>query len=108
MVKGFCLAGLMAGSFILLFSIIGIYSRSRGLDGTAVVVVSSALGLPMLLVFNAIMLTSAGSTLDSTFASAAKLVARDWSNDQALPTDKHSGFGRRVICLTGISGQADD
>ena len=104
MVKGFCLAGLMAGSFILLFSIIGIYSRSRGLDGTAVVVVSSALGLPMLLVFNAIMLTSAGSTLDSTFASAAKLVARDWSNDQALPTDKHSGFGRRIMLILALVG----
>ncbi|MHA1569448.1 MAG: Na+/proline symporter, partial [Alphaproteobacteria bacterium] len=78
MVLGFILAGLLSGGFILLFSAVGIYARSAGLDGAAAVAVPAAMGLPMLLIFNAIMLTSAGSTLDSTFASIAKLTAVDW------------------------------
>ncbi|MDA0655473.1 MAG: Na+/proline symporter, partial [Proteobacteria bacterium] len=94
MVKGFILAGLVSGGFILLFSLVGLYSRAQGLEGAAIVAVPGAFGLPMLLVFNAIMLTSAGSTLDSTFASAAKLGARDWANDQAPATEEHAFRGR--------------
>ena len=104
MIKGFFLAGLVAGSFILLFSIIGIYSRSQGLDGVAVVVVPGVFGLPMLLVFNAIMLTSAGSTLDSTFASAAKLGARDWTNNQEPPTDKNLTLSRHLMLALALLG----
>ena len=60
----------------MLFSSVGLYARAFGLSGTASVAVPASFGLPLLLVFNAIMLTSAGSTLDSTFASTAKLTAR--------------------------------
>ncbi len=66
-----------AGAFILLFSAVGLYGLSFGIAGNTAVSVPASLGLPVLLVFNAIMLTSAGSTLDSTFASAAKLAGRD-------------------------------
>ena len=78
MVKGFLLAGLLSGVFILLFSTGRIYALAFGLEGAAPVAVPAALGLPMLLVFNTIMLTSAGSTLDSTFSSKANLAAIDW------------------------------
>jgi solute:Na+ symporter, SSS family len=104
MIKGFVLAGLIAGGFIFLFSGVGLYARTAGLDGDPSVAVPAAFGLPMLLVFNAMMLTSAGSTMDSTFASVAKLGARDWSNDAAPPTPEHSDRGRRLMIAIALLG----
>ncbi len=104
MVKGFLFAGLIAGLFILLFSTVGLYGLSLGLKGTAVVTVPASFGLPMLLVFNAIMLTSAGSTLDSTFASAAKLAGRDWSNRFGAPDRQQAMFGRSVMVAIAVFG----
>jgi len=85
MVKGFLSAGLLSGGFILLFSSVGLYARAFGISGAAAVGVPASFGLPLLLIFNAIMLTSAGSTLDSTFASTAKLAARDWFGRAGTP-----------------------
>lgn len=104
MVRAFLLAGLVAGGFILLFSGVGLYAKAMGLPGDPSIAVPAALGLPMLLVFNAIMLTSAGSTLDSTFASAAKFGARDWTNDFAPPTEQHSARGRKMMAAIALLG----
>ncbi|MBF2079306.1 MAG: Na+/proline symporter [Synechococcales cyanobacterium T60_A2020_003] len=104
MVRGFILAGLISGGFILLFSTVGLYSRTFGIEGHPPLTVPALFGLPMLLVFNAIMLTSAGSTLDSTFSSVAKLVARDWHNHQGTPTEKQAYIGRWAIIAAGILG----
>jgi Na+/proline symporter len=104
MVKGFILAGLVAGGFIVLFSAVGLYARAQGLSGDPSVAVPVFFGLPMLLLFNAIMLTSAGSTIDSTFASTAKLAARDWTNDYAPPAERHAARGRRLMLAIALLG----
>ncbi len=104
MIKGFVLAGLVAGGFILLFSTVGLYGRAIGLGGDMTVGVPAAFGLPMLLVFNAIMLTSAGSTLDSTFTSAAKLSGRDWPGRVGTATDAETRFGRWVMVAIAVAG----
>lgn len=104
MLKGFALAGLVAGVFILLFSTIGLYGRAAGLTGNMAVAVPAALGLPVFLVFNAIMLTSAGSTLDSTFASAAKLAARDWREGARPAGEPDKCFGRAVMVAIAVFG----
>jgi SSS family solute:Na+ symporter len=104
MLKGFALAGLVAGAFILLFSTVGLYGRALGLTGNMAVAVPAALGLPVLLVFNAIMLTSAGSTLDSTFAAAAKLAGRDWTGAAGVPGERDKRFGRWVMVSIAICG----
>ncbi|GAB4181060.1 MAG: sodium:solute symporter [Rhodocyclaceae bacterium] len=75
MLRAFVLAGLAGVALILLFSAVGIHHRVAGLQGNSTAATAAAFGLPMLLMMNLIMLTSAASTLDSTFASAAKLVA---------------------------------
>ena len=62
---------------ILLFSVVGIYGRSVGVSGQAPVEVAKLLGGPILLVMNFIMITSAASTLDSTFTSFSKLAVVD-------------------------------
>jgi len=104
MLKGFVLAGLLAGGFILLFSTIGLYGHAIGLSGNMAVGVPASFGLPMLLIFNAIMLTSAGSTLDSTFASAAKLSGRDWPGRAGTATDTETRYGRWVMVAIAIAG----
>lgn len=104
MVRGFITAGLISGGFILLFSAVGLYARYLDLPGDPTVAVPAVFGLPMLLVFNAIMLTSAGSTLDSTFASTSKLAARDWPDRHGPPTEKQVRSGRWVMVLIAVFG----
>ena len=104
MLKGFILAGLLAGGFIVLFSIVGLYAKAAGLPGDPSITVPARFGLPMLLMFNAIMLTSGGSTLNATFASTAKLAARDWSNDYAPPSERHAARGRRLMLAIALLG----
>ncbi|NER80727.1 MAG: Na+/proline symporter [Leptolyngbya sp. SIO1D8] len=104
MVKGFIWAGIISGGFIFLFSAVGLYARAFGVEGSPSLNVPVLLGLPMLLVFNAIMLTSAGSTLDSTFSSVAKLGARDWSNRKGAPTENQAFIGRWWIVAIALLG----
>lgn len=104
MVKGFFLAGVISGGFILLFSIVGLYARTLGLEGDPILTVPVTLGLPLLLIFNAIMLTSAGSTLDSTFSSTAKLTARDWQQQHDRPTERQARIGRWGMVAIAILG----
>jgi SSS family solute:Na+ symporter len=78
MLKGFVIAGLIGGGFIFLFGFVGVYARAEGLSGNPSLAVPASFGITMLLVVNAIMMTSAGSILLWTFASTAKLTARDW------------------------------
>jgi Na+/proline symporter len=104
MVKGFILAGIISAAFILLFSSVGLYARAFGLAGTASIAVPASFGLPLLLIFNAIMLTSAGSTLDSTFASTAKLAALDWPNRGGAPEARQRRLGRNALILIAVAG----
>ncbi len=62
---------------ILLFSVVGVYGGMVGVEGQAPVEVAKYLGGPLLLVMNFIMITSAASTLDSTFTSFSKLTVED-------------------------------
>lgn len=62
---------------ILLFSFVGVYGGMVGAASPAPVAVATLLGTPVLLVMNFIMITSAASTLDSTFTSFAKLAVVD-------------------------------
>lgn len=75
--KSFLLASVFGGIFITLFSLVGVYAQQRGLEGEAAVAVGRSLGVVMLLAINFIMITSAASTLDSTFSSFSKLVSVD-------------------------------
>ena len=62
---------------IVLFSLIGVYAAQAGLAGQATVQVAQTLGAGMTLLINFIMITSASSTLDSSFASFSKLAVLD-------------------------------
>ena len=104
MLWGFILAGALSGGFIFLFSAVGLYARSFSLAGSPTLAVPQVFALPLLMVFNAIMLTSAGSTLDSTFSSAAKLAGRDWQNQKGQPTEVQASIGRWAMVAIAILG----
>ncbi|MEM8602308.1 MAG: Na+/proline symporter, partial [Cyanobacteria bacterium P01_H01_bin.121] len=104
MLRGFILAGVLSGGFILLFSAVGLYGRSFGIEGHPTLAVPQTFALPMLMVFNVIMLTSAGSTLDSTFSSVSKLAGRDWQNRKGQPTESQALIGRWAMFAIAVFG----
>ncbi|MEQ8196121.1 MAG: hypothetical protein RIB59_16690 [Rhodospirillales bacterium] len=104
MLKGFILAGLIAGGFIFLFGFVGLFALSQNIAGNPALSVPAHFGLPLLLITNAIMLTSAGSTLDSTFASTAKLLARDLPGDAGEPSSAEVRWGRYGIVAIAVFG----
>ena len=75
--RAFMWAAVIGFLCILLFSFVGIYGGMVGAEKPAAVAVATLLGTPLLLVMNFIMITSAASTLDSTFTSFAKLAVVD-------------------------------
>ena len=96
--KSFLWASILGGLCIILFSIIGIYAQSQGMQGQAAVEVGKAFGVVILLVINFIMITSAASTLDSTFSSFSKLLAIDLKLGNSLK------FGRWSMVAIAILG----
>ena len=84
---------------ILLFSLVGTYGKLMGVEGQAPVEVARLLGGPILLVMNLIMITSAASTLDSTFSSFAKLSVVDLTGK----TTKEASIRYGRIAMVGIT-----
>ncbi len=83
--KSFILATVVGFMCILLFSFVGIYAQNQELMGEqAPVIVNQSLGVGMMLLMNTIMITSASSTLDSTFSSFSKLVIVDWKQKVSI------------------------
>ncbi len=96
--KSFLWATVIGFLCILSFSFVGIFAKANGLSGQATVAVSKLFGTVILLVINFIMISSAASTLDSTFASASKLTAVDLNIKPTL------SFGRLVMIGIAIIG----
>ncbi|WP_339665967.1 sodium:solute symporter [Maribacter arcticus] len=96
--KSFLWASILGAICIILFSVIGVYAQSQGMQGQAAVEVGKAFGVVILLVINFIMITSAASTLDSTFSSFSKLVAIDLKFGTSLK------FGRSSMVVIAILG----
>ncbi|WP_188462469.1 sodium:solute symporter family transporter [Bizionia arctica] len=96
--KSFLWASVLGALCIILFSIIGVYAHTQGMKGQAAVEVGKAFGIVVLLVINFIMITSAASTLDSTFSSFSKLLAIDLNLNKSLT------FGRISMALIAVLG----
>ncbi|MCB4807661.1 sodium:solute symporter [Tamlana sp. 62-3] len=96
--KSFLWASVLGALCIILFSIIGVFAQQQGLSGQAAVQVGKFFGVLVLLVINFIMITSAASTLDSTFSSFSKLLVLDLGAKNSLT------FGRAVMIAVAILG----
>lgn len=79
MLKAFTIAGALGFVCILLFSLVGVHARLEGIagDGNVPVAVGRSLGIAAFFFMSVIMISSAGSTLDSTFSSLSRLAALD-------------------------------
>lgn len=98
--KSFLTAGLLGFVFILLFSLIGVYGKLIGINGEAAVEVSKTLGIVSMIIMNFIMITSASSTIDSTFSSISKMIVVDLGNKKNISVRK----GRIAMIITAIGG----
>ncbi len=96
--RSFLWASLVGAICIILFSTIGVYAQSQGIVGQAAVEVGKAFGIVTLLIINFIMITSAASTLDSTFSSFSKLIAIDLNVGNTLSVGRWSMI---VIAIIG-------
>jgi Na+/proline symporter len=104
MLRGFILAGLISGSFIFLYSTVGLYGKKFGITGDVTIAVPAVFGLAALMIFNAILLASSGSAIDSAFTSVSKLSARDWSAETGEPTIRQVSRGRIAIVIVALLG----
>ncbi len=79
LLKSFLAAGFAGMICITVFSFVGVHAYIGGVDivDDAPPQVASSLGITVLVMMNIIMLSSAGSTVDSTFSS----LAREWALD---------------------------
>ncbi|RXG14061.1 sodium:solute symporter family protein [Leeuwenhoekiella aestuarii] len=96
--SSFLLATVIGGACIILFSMIGVYAKTMGMQGQAAVEVGKAFGTVILLIINFIMITSAASTLDSTFSSFSKLAAIDLKLGESI------SVGRLAMCVLVVLG----
>jgi Na+/proline symporter len=96
--KSFLIASILGALCIIFFSFIGIYAQTQGMKGQAAVEVGKAFGVFILIIINFIMITSAASTLDSTFSAFSKLLSID------LNLGKNVTFGRVSMTLVAVLG----
>ena len=91
MLKAFIVSGLLGFLAIVLFSFVGIHSRLLGLPVSSNIPASLAqkMGIAGSFIMLAVMVSAAGSTLDSTFASRGKLTAHD------LPLMRGKDYGEK-------------
>lgn len=95
MLRAFTLAGVLGFVAILAFSLIGVHADLAGLGMSSNVpaALARSLGVGALLVMTVVMISAAGSTLDSTFSSLARLTARE------LPALAGRDLGGRAVGL---------
>ncbi|WP_018719144.1 sodium:solute symporter family transporter [Arhodomonas aquaeolei] len=79
MLRAFLVAGILGFVAIAGFGLIGAHAMLSGIDvmGNAPAAVARSMGLGAFFLMSVVMMSSAGSTLDSTFSSLARSVARD-------------------------------
>lgn len=98
MLKSYLGAAIIGFICITLFSFVGIYAQQIGAKGQATLIVAEKFGVIMLIIINFIMITSAASTLDSTFSSFSKLASVDLKLGNNI---KNGRIAMLVIALLG-------
>lgn len=98
--KSFITASILGFIFMTLFSLIGVYAQFNSLSGQAAVEVAKLFGAVVMLAMNFIMITSAASTLDSTFSSFSKLWVIDLGSKKKQSVKK----GRWMMVIIAVAG----
>lgn len=98
--RAYIWAAVIGSLCIIFFSFVGIFAKLNSLTGEAPVAVARYFGVPMLLLMNLIMVTSASSTLDSAMASFSKLISIDLSR-AAVPSVTRGRWAMVVLTVLG-------
>lgn len=95
MLRAFTLAGVLGFIAILAFSLIGVHASLSGLEasGNVPAALARSMGVGALIVMTLVMISAAGSTLDSTFSSLARLTGRE------LPALAGRNLGQKAIAV---------
>ena len=87
---------------IVAFGLLGVYAGLNAAEGEAMTAaLTRLLGDPAMLVFNLALIVSAMSTLDSTFASAAKLAVVDMGIGR--PTVRNGRLAMATFMVAGVA-----
>lgn len=98
--KSFLAAMFLGAICIILFSLLGVYGKIAAFDEPPTLAIGKQMGPAILLLVNFIMITSAASTLDSTFSSGAKLLVIDLGGNKPATVKR----GRIVMIIVAIAG----
>ncbi|GAB3695444.1 sodium:solute symporter [Spirosoma flavus] len=98
--RAYIWAAVIGSLCIVFFSFVGIFAKINSLMGEAPVAVARYFGVPMLLLMNLIMVTSASSTLDSAMASFSKLISIDLSR-AVVPSVTRGRWAMVVLTVLG-------
>ncbi|MBA6419334.1 sodium:solute symporter [Pseudomonas sp. 5Ae-yellow] len=95
MLRAFTLAGVLGFVAILAFSLIGVHASLSGIEasGNVPAALAKTMGIGALIVMTLVMISAAGSTLDSTFSSQARLTGRE------LPALAGRNLGQKAIAV---------
>lgn len=97
--KSYTIAAFIGGLCIILFSLVGVAMRVNGSE-LALNSFARSFGIPLLILMNLIMLTSATSTLDSAFSSFSKLWVIDIRKNATISIKS----GRLAMIVLAIVG----
>lgn len=107
MLKAFIISGILGFFAILIFSFIGIDARIAGMPASDNVpaMVAQSISILAFFLMAVLMISAAGSTLDSTFSSLAKLSAKDLPNIVGKDFGKKAKtFGIIIMIIFAILG----
>ncbi|WP_010485476.1 sodium:solute symporter [Pseudomonas sp. S9] len=105
--RAFVIAGVLGFFAILAFSLIGVHAQLTGLaaSGNVPADLAKSMGVAALMVMTVVMFSAAGSTLDSTFSSLAKLAGRELPNLAGRDLgQKAIGVGMAVMVVFALLG----
>ena len=105
--RSFVIAGVLGFIAILAFSLIGVHAQLTGIAASDNVpaALAKSLGIGALLIMTVVMVSAAGSTLDSTFSSLAKLAGRELPKLAGRDLgQKAIGIGMAVMVVFALLG----
>lgn len=106
MLRAFCLSGALGFIAIVAFSLIGVYARLEAMppSGNVPVMVAKSLVFFASFAILAVMVSSAASTLDSTFASLSKLTVKELPLLAGITIKRPVLMGSFVMIFISIFG----
>lgn len=98
--KSYIWATIIGIACIIAFSLVGVSMRINGAESSSIAALTKGFGIVAFISMNLIMITSATSTLDSSFSSFSKLIVVDIVKNKAITIRK----GRIAMILLAILG----